>query len=65
MREGETVNSCIDPTSVGQIKPLQPDSHAPELREIVWISMHFPSEEKSLHQQTLDLLELLDLLMLF
>lgn len=54
MREGETVNSRIDPTSVGQIKPLQPESHAPELREIVWISIRFPREEKSLHQHTLD-----------
>lgn len=30
MREGETVNSRIDPTRVGQIKPLQPVSHALE-----------------------------------
>lgn len=29
MREGETVNSCIDPTSVGQIKPLQPEVSRP------------------------------------
>lgn len=64
MREGETVNSRIDPTSVGQIKPLQPESHASELREMVWISTHLPSEEKFSPAHTGSLLELLDLLTL-
>lgn len=62
MRGGETVNSRIDPTSVGQIKPLQPESHASELREIVWISTHFSSEEKFPPAHTESLLELPDLL---
>lgn len=48
MKEGETVNSRIDPTRVGQIKPLWPDSAAPQLREIVGISKHFPGGDKSL-----------------
>lgn len=65
MREGETVNSRIDPTSVGQIKPLQPDSHASELREIGRISTHFPGEEKFSPAHAGCLLELLDLLTLY
>lgn len=36
MEEGETVNSRIDPTGVGQIKPLQPHI-LPLLRETVGI----------------------------
>lgn len=35
MREGETVNSHIDPVGVGQIKPLQP--RAPRWRVVKYL----------------------------